>query len=140
MNLGHESPVNPSTNNRVAQDGAKESERIAKVIARAGLCSRRDAERWIADGRVSVNGNVLTTPAFTVGPDDKIVVDGRPLPASEAPRLFLYHKPAGLVTTARDENNRLFVSAALVITSAPNAARDGRFALTRLTLPIDCPA
>ena len=89
------------------------SERIAKVIARAGLCSRRDAERWIADGRVSVNGKMLDTPAFTVGPNDRIIVDGRPLPASEAPRLFLYHKPAGLVTTVRDEKNRPTVFAHL---------------------------
>jgi 23S rRNA pseudouridine2605 synthase len=105
--------VNPSTDGRDPLQGAKESERIAKVIARAGLCSRRDAERWIADGRVSVNGTVLATPAFTVGPDDKIMVDGKPLPASEAARLFLYHKPAGLVTTARDENNRPTVFAHL---------------------------
>lgn len=84
----------------------KESERIAKVIARAGLCSRRDAERWIAGGRVSVNGRILSSPAFTVGPGDEIVVDGKPLPLSEATRLFLYHKPAGLVTTARDEKGR----------------------------------
>jgi 23S rRNA pseudouridine2605 synthase len=90
-----------------------ESVRIAKVIARAGLCSRRDAERWIADGRVSVNGKMLDTPAFTVGPDDRIIVDGRPLPASEAPRLFLYHKPAGLVTTVRDEKKRPTVFAHL---------------------------
>ena len=83
-----------------------ESERIAKVMARAGLCSRRDAERWIVGGRVSVNGQTLNSPAFTVGPDDKIVVDGKPLPASEATRLFLYHKPPGLVTTARDEKGR----------------------------------
>jgi 23S rRNA pseudouridine2605 synthase len=84
----------------------KESERIAKVIARTGLCSRRDAERWIMDGRVSVNGKTLDSPAFTVGPADKILVDGTPLPASEASRLFLYHKPADLVTTARDEQGR----------------------------------
>jgi 23S rRNA pseudouridine2605 synthase len=83
-----------------------ESVRIAKVIARAGLCSRREAERWIADGRVSVNGKMLESPAFTVGPSDRIVVDGRPLPAPEAPRLFLYHKPPGLVTTAHDEKKR----------------------------------
>lgn len=85
------------------------SERIAKVMARAGLCSRRDAERWILDGRVSVNRKKLETPAFTVGPEDKIIVDGRPLPDVEAPRLFLYHKPAGLVTTARDEKKRATV-------------------------------
>ena len=83
-----------------------ESERIAKVIARAGLCSRRDAERWITDGRVSVNGQTLNSPAFTVSPDDRILVDGKPLPAAEATRLFLHHKPAGLVTTARDEKGR----------------------------------
>jgi 23S rRNA pseudouridine2605 synthase len=92
---------------------APKTERIAKVIARAGLCSRRDAERWIADGRVSVNGTTLKSPAFTVGPDDRIVVDGKPLPAFEAPRLFLYHKPVGLVTTARDEKNRPTVFARL---------------------------
>lgn len=91
----------------------KGTERIAKVIARAGLCSRRDAERWIADGRVSVNGKKLGTPAFTVGPEDAVTVDGKPLPAAEAPRLFLYHKPAGLVTTARDEKNRATVFGSL---------------------------
>ena len=88
---------------------SKDSERIAKVMARAGLCSRRDAERWIADGRVSVNGKTLASPAFTVVPEDRIVVDGKPLPAVEAPRLFLYHKPVGLVTTAHDEKNRATV-------------------------------
>jgi 23S rRNA pseudouridine2605 synthase len=87
----------------------KEAERIAKVIARAGLCSRRDAERWILDGRVSVNGKTLESPAFTVVPEDKILVDGKPLPASEATRLFLYHKPVGLVTSARDEKHRATV-------------------------------
>jgi 23S rRNA pseudouridine2605 synthase len=87
----------------------KEAERIAKVMARAGLCSRRDAERWIADGRVSVNGKVLATPAFTVGPGDAVMVDGKPLPRAETTRLFLYHKPIGLVTTARDEKNRATV-------------------------------
>ena len=83
------------------------SERIAKVIARAGLCSRRDAEAaGLPTASVSVNGKMLDTPAFTVGPNDRVIVDGRPLPVAEAPRLFLYHKPAGLVTTARDEKNR----------------------------------
>jgi 23S rRNA pseudouridine2605 synthase len=91
----------------------KEKERIAKVMARAGLCSRRDAERWIADGRVSVNGETLSTPAFTVGPRDRVVVDGKPLPVAEAPRLFLYHKPPGLVTSARDEKNRPTVFSSL---------------------------
>ncbi len=81
-------------------------ERIAKVMARAGLCSRREAERWIAEGRVVVNGTRLDSPAFTVGPGDEIKVDGKILPQAEDTRLFLYHKPAGLVTTASDEKGR----------------------------------
>ncbi len=89
------------------------SERIAKVMARAGLCSRRDAERWIADGRVAVNGRVLTSPAVNVGPADRIAVDGVSLPARERTRLWLYHKPKGLVTTVRDPQGRPTVFAAL---------------------------
>jgi 23S rRNA pseudouridine2605 synthase len=88
-------------------------DRIAKVMARAGLCSRRDAERWIAEGRVTVNGEVLTTPAVTVGPDNDIRVDGRPLPEPERARLWRYHKPSGLVTTHRDERGRPTVFGAL---------------------------
>lgn len=83
--------------------------RIAKAMARAGLCSRREAERWIADGRVSVNGRLLTTPAFEVAPADKVVVDGRPLPAAEPARLWRYHKPKGLVTTHSDPEGRATV-------------------------------
>ena len=81
-------------------------ERIAKRIARAGLCSRRDAERWIEAGRVVVNGKLLETPAFLVSSNDKIVVDGKILQDDEEPRLWLYHKPSGLVTTHKDERGR----------------------------------
>jgi 23S rRNA pseudouridine2605 synthase len=81
-------------------------ERIAKRLARAGLCSRRDAERWIADGRVAVDGKTLTTPAVVVTEANLITVDGQPIPEPERPRLFRYHKPAGLVTTARDPRGR----------------------------------
>ena len=88
-------------------------ERIAKRIARAGLCSRRDAERWIADGRVVVNGDVLETPAFLVNADDQIIVDGKALPGYTRTRLFLYHKSAGLVTTHKDEKGRKTVFEAL---------------------------
>jgi 23S rRNA pseudouridine2605 synthase len=83
------------------------------VLARAGLCSRREAERWIADGRVNVNGRTLTTPAVTVGPKDKIVVDGKALPQREPIRLWRYHKPKGLVTTHKDPQDRPTVFAAL---------------------------
>lgn len=83
------------------------------MLARAGLCSRRDAERWIADGRVAVNGRTLTSPALNVGPRDRVSVDGLPLPARERTRLWLYHKPKGLVTTARDPEGRPTVFAAL---------------------------
>lgn len=85
---------------------AVKGERIAKVMARAGLCSRRDAEKWIEAGRVNVNGTKLTSPACVVTDTDTIVVDGKALPQKESTRLFLYHKPAGLVTTNRDERGR----------------------------------
>ena len=88
-------------------------ERIAKLLARVGLCSRRDAERWIAAGRVAVDGRVLTTPAVTVTAASEVRVDGAPLPTPERPRLWRYHKPAGLVTTHRDEKGRATVFDAL---------------------------
>ena len=84
----------------------REGQRIAKAMARAGLCSRRDAERWIAEGRVVVNGKKLDSPAFNVSPADDVRVDGKPLAAPERTRLFLYNKPRGLVTTARDPEGR----------------------------------
>jgi 23S rRNA pseudouridine2605 synthase len=92
---------------------AAPSERIAKLLARVGLCSRRDAERWIAAGRVSVDGAVLTTPAVTVTAANDVRVDGAPLPVAERARLWRYHKPAGLVTTHRDEKGRPTVFDAL---------------------------
>lgn len=89
-----------------AKDGAKDGERIAKRLARAGLCSRRDAERWIAEGRVMVNGRILDTPAVVVSEADRIVVDGKPLAAPERTRLWLFHKKRGLMTTHRDPQGR----------------------------------
>jgi 23S rRNA pseudouridine2605 synthase len=92
---------------------SKSGERIAKVMARAGLCSRRAAEAWIAAGRVSVNGHVIRSPALDVSPSDRIMVDGTPLPQRERTRLFLYHKPRGLLTTHADSEGRQTIFAAL---------------------------
>ena len=88
-------------------------ERIARVIARAGLCSRREAEAWIVAGRVSVNGKVITSPALDVSTSERIAVDGQPLPQRQRTRLFLYHKPRGLVTTNVDPEGRPTIFAAL---------------------------
>jgi len=85
---------------------ATPGERIAKRLARAGLCSRREAEAWIRAGRVAVDGKLLDTPAVNVTGDSAITVDGRPLPAAEPTRLWRYHKPAGRVTTTRDPQGR----------------------------------
>lgn len=90
-----------------------EGERIAKVMSRAGIASRREAERMIDAGRVAVNGKVINSPALNVTPRDKIVVDGKEVGEPEPPRIWLYHKPAGLVTTARDEKGRKTVFDAL---------------------------
>lgn len=75
-------------------------------MARAGLCSRRDAEAWILEGRVRVDGKILESPAFCVTARHRIMVDGKPLPKAEAARLWLYYKPRGLVTTHKDEQGR----------------------------------
>lgn len=83
-----------------------EGDRIAKVLARAGLCSRREAERWILDGRVSVDGKTLDSPAFNVPPGAEVRVDGEPLPDREPTRVWRYHKPAGRLTTRRDPEGR----------------------------------
>ena len=84
----------------------KEGERIAKRLARAGLCSRRDAERWIAEGRVKVDGELLKTPACVVTSRSRIEVDGKPLPDADRARLWRYHKPVGELVTARDPQGR----------------------------------
>ena len=100
-------------------------ERIAKVIARAGICSRRDAEKMIAEGRVALNGEPVTTPATKVGENDVIAIDGKPLDEPEPARLWRYHKPAGLVTTHKDPQGRPTVFANLP-KSIPRVVSVGR--------------
>ena len=87
--------------------------RIAKRIARAGVCSRRDAERLIAEGRVTLDGKKVATPATLVTEDARIAVDGKPIAARAATRLWRYHKPRGLIATHRDPQGRPTVFDAL---------------------------
>ena len=106
------SPRKPAAPRRILQEmtpaapAAESVDRIAKVMARAGLCSRRDAEQWIEAGRVSVNGVTILSPALNVTAKDQILVDGQPLAAAEPTRLFMFHKPRGTVTTDRDPEGR----------------------------------
>ncbi len=94
-------------------DQAEKGERIAKVIARAGICSRRDAEKLIAEGRVALNGKTLNSPAIAILPGAIVTVDGKPIPDQEKTRLWRYHKPSGLVTSHRDPRGRPTVFAKL---------------------------
>ena len=106
-----------------------EGQRIAKVMARAGLCSRREAERWIAAGRVRVDGEAVISPAVNVSPDQRVTVDGKPLPALQPPRLWCYHKPPGLITSHADPKGRPTVFERLP-GSLPRVVSVGRLDLT----------
>ncbi|MEO7027541.1 MAG: pseudouridine synthase [Caulobacteraceae bacterium] len=112
-----------------ADDTAPVGERIAKVLARAGVASRREVERLIEAGRVQVNGVALTTQGRKILPTDVVVVDGAPVQAAEAARLFRYHKPTGLVTTHRDPAGRPTVFSALPA-DLPRLISIGRLDLT----------
>lgn len=90
-----------------SKKGFHDGDRVAKVMAAAGLCSRREAERWIEAGRVQLNGQKLTSPAQNVKSSDQLVVDGKPISLEKkAPRVWRYHKPPGLVTSHSDEKGR----------------------------------
>lgn len=95
--------------NRLPEEG----DRIAKLLARAGVASRREVERMIADGRVAVDGKVLDTPAVKLGSLTGVTVDGKPVAKAEAARLFAFHKPSGLITAERDPAGRPTIYAAL---------------------------
>jgi 23S rRNA pseudouridine2605 synthase len=90
----------------MVEDASEGGDRIAKVIARSGYCSRRDAEKLIAERRVTLNGDVVTQPGTKVTGDSLVAIDGKPLAQPEAARLWRYHKPNGLVTTHKDEKGR----------------------------------
>ena len=94
-----------SANGPAPGDGASK-ERIAKRLAGAGVCSRREAERMIADGRVAIDGETLTSPAISVTEDARITVDGKPVAKAERTRLWRFHKPRGVLTTHRDPEGR----------------------------------
>lgn len=107
------------------QPQEKTGERIAKVIARAGVCSRRDAEKLIKAGRVAVNGSTITSPALNVSDDVIVTIDGKPIPSLLPTKLWRYHKPAGLVTSHRDPEGRPTVFASLP-PSLPRVVSVGR--------------
>ena len=91
-------------NNKLTK--SSETERIAKKLSRAGVCSRREAERWIADGRIKVNNVILSTPAINVSEKDKILVDNIPLPKPSLTKIWRFHKPKGCLVTENDPKGR----------------------------------
>ncbi len=109
-----------------APHGAHPGNRLAKVMARHGICSRRQAEQWIRDGRVKVNGSAIRTPALNVTEKDEIEVDGQPLAQRQGTRVWLYHKPAGLVVTERDPEGRPTIFEELARRNLPRVLSIGR--------------
>lgn len=90
----------------LADETTQAGERLSKIIARAGICSRRDAEKLIAEGRVTLDGEKVTEQGTKANDNQIVAVDGKPLGEPEATRLWRYHKPSGLVTSHRDEKDR----------------------------------
>ena len=113
----------------VANKAITKSERIAKVLARSGLCSRREGEQWIAEGRVIVNGTVLTSPALNVTDSDVVLVNNKPIPEPQKTRLWRYHKPPGLVNTNKDPEGRATIFEKLPA-DLPRVITVGRLDLT----------
>ena len=107
------------SDNRLPEDG----DRIAKLLARAGVASRREVERMIAEKRVALDGKVLDTPAVKLGSLRGVTVDGKPVEQAEETRLFAFHKPSGLITAERDPKGRPTIYAALRNALPRNAGR-----------------
>ena len=107
----------------VSEVPAREGERIAKLLARAGVASRREIERYIADGRVALDGEAITTPATVLKNLKGVTVDGKPVAAAQQPRLFMFHKPSGLITAERDPAGRPTIYTALRNALPPGAGR-----------------
>jgi 23S rRNA pseudouridine2605 synthase len=129
MAKNHKTNAETSAATAVNPVQAEKGERIAKFLARAGVCSRRDAERMIAEGRVSVDSQILTSPALNITAAQTVQVDGKLVQTKEPTRLWRYHKPAGLVTTARDPEGRPTVFANLP-PGLPRVVSVGRLDLT----------
>lgn len=122
-------PKSPKSGEAKGELSEKTGDRIAKYLARAGVASRRDVEKMIAEGRVKVNGTILTTPAFKVTGKEKILVDNAPVAEKDIPRMWRYHKPDGLVTSHKDEQGRRTMFEALP-TNMPRVISVGRLDLT----------
>ena len=98
-----------SSPDKGAENGSAGGDRVAKALARAGVASRREIERLIAEGRVALNGEVLTTPAVKIGPSDILTVNGEVVSDAEPARVWRYHKPVGLLTSHADPKGRATV-------------------------------
>lgn len=110
----------------ISTSGTNSGERIAKVMARVGLCSRRQAEGWISEGRVKVNGKTLKSPAFNVMPSDTVMVDDVGLPNREPTRMWLYHKPSGRMVTENDPDGRATIFDDFARSELPRVVTVGR--------------
>ncbi|WP_417257839.1 pseudouridine synthase [Celeribacter sp.] len=122
-------PQDAKRDQKIKEGETRPGDRIAKVLARAGIASRRDAEVMIEEGRVTVNGRTVVSPALNVLPKDRITVDGKEVGDAEPPRMWLYHKPTGLVTTEKDEKGRDTVFANLP-KNLPRVMSVGRLDIT----------
>ena len=119
----------------MSQAERPEGDRIAKLLARAGIASRREVERMIADGRVKIGDQLVTTPATILTSLRGITVDDKPVRAAEAARLFAFHKPSGLITAERDPTHQGCAGAACVQAPDASVQKRQRSNAKRCTIP-----